>query len=57
MAQRLVRAKARSATHGSLTRFPAKPNLPDRLRAVRRGYLIFNEGHTATSGDALIARI
>ncbi len=52
--QRISRAKARIRDTGAQFRMPSARELEERLPAVLRTlYLIFNEGYTATSGEAL----
>ena len=54
IAQRISRAKTRIRASGEQFRMPRPDELVERLAALRQVlYLIFTEGHTASSGDAL----
>jgi RNA polymerase sigma-70 factor (ECF subfamily) len=54
LAQRIVRAKRKLRDNHAPYRVPRAAELPDRLHAVLTTvYLIYTEGHTASSGDTL----
>jgi predicted RNA polymerase sigma factor len=54
IAQRIVRAKAKIREAGIPYQVPELNELPERLESVLRViYLVFNEGYSASSGEAL----
>ena len=54
MQRRITRAKQKIKGAGIAYKIPDAADLPDRLASVLRTlYLIFNEGYSASSGDAL----
>lgn len=54
VAQRIVRAKKKIKQAGIPYEVPSRADLPERLEAVLHVvYLVFNEGYSASSGDAL----
>ncbi len=54
LAQRIVRAKNKIRDAGIPYQVPAREELPDRLDTVLHViYLVFNEGYSASSGDAV----
>jgi RNA polymerase sigma-70 factor (ECF subfamily) len=55
MAQRLVRAKSKIRAAGIPYLVPSYEDLPERVSAVMAVvYLVFNEGHSAAGGEALV---
>jgi RNA polymerase sigma-70 factor (ECF subfamily) len=54
VAQRIVRAKAKIKSAHIPYQVPSRADLPDRLETVLHViYLVFNEGYSASSGEAL----
>ncbi len=57
LAQRIVRAKAKIRAARIPYQVPEQDELPQRLSSVLRAiYLVFNEGYSASSGDAVTRR-
>lgn len=55
LAQRIVRAKAKIRAARIPYQVPERDELPQRLASVLRViYLVFNEGYSASSGDAVV---
>ena len=55
IAQRIVRAKAKIRDARIPYAIPTRADMPERLDAVLHViYLVFNEGYSATSGDAVV---
>lgn len=55
IAQRLVRARKRLESAGVVIEAPPPEALPERAESVRTAlYLMFNEGYSASSGEALV---
>lgn len=55
IAQRLVRARRQLETAGVAIEAPPPEALPERAESVRTAlYLMFNEGYSASSGEALV---
>lgn len=55
ISQRLVRARRQLEKAGIAIEAPPPEGLPERAEAVRTAlYLMFNEGYSASSGDALV---
>ena len=55
IAQRIVRAKVKIRDAGIPYAIPTRADMPDRLDAVLHVvYLVFTEGYSATSGDAVV---
>ncbi|WP_313431057.1 RNA polymerase sigma factor [Pseudomonas sp.] len=55
IAQRIVRAKAKIRDAGIPYKVPEMHELPERLESVLRVvYLVFNEGYSASSGEAVL---
>jgi RNA polymerase sigma-70 factor (ECF subfamily) len=55
IAQRLVRARRQLEASGVAIEPPSPDQLPDRAETVRTAlYLMFNEGYSASSGEALV---
>jgi RNA polymerase sigma-70 factor (ECF subfamily) len=55
VAQRIVRAKNKIRDANIPYQVPSQEELPERLQSVLRViYLVFNEGYSASSGDAIV---